>query len=164
MRTFMICGTVVILVTIWAHQAEAQSCSDLEAIANSEDLAQMQMDLRSAAVNLDRLADAVNSRVDSEIASAISAIEGSSRTLSGMSNAVSHLLAPSGVGSLVSGAIAVLERTVGAHGGITGVQADTWRLHETSALTSGASDAREAAEAIFQLQVDAGRQYSNQCN
>jgi len=120
------------------------------------------MDLRRAATNLERLADAVDRRVDREIESAIASIEASTRALEPMEDVVGHLL-PGNTGRLLTESLNLLRRTVGAHGGITGVQADTWRLHQTSALRGGASDARAAAEAIFQRQVEAGRQHSRQC-
>ncbi len=153
---------LVLAVASVPSRAESQSCAELKTIANSEGLAQMQMELRRAGAKLDRLAEVVDRRVDAEIKSAVSAIESSSRALTPLQEAVGSLL-PTGTSKLVDASIGILRRTVGASGGVTGLQADTWRLHQASALRSGAEDSRRAAEEVFQRQMQAGREYESRC-
>lgn len=163
MRPILLIVVMAMMVAAVPSSSVAQSCAELKTVANSEGLAQMQMELRRAGAKLDRMADAVDREVDAEIKSAVAAVEGSSRVLKPLQDAVGHLL-PSATSQLVDASLGVLRRTVGAQGGITGVQADTWRLHSSSALRSGADDSRRAAEAVFQRQTQAGRDYASRCS
>ena len=163
MRPILLIMVMALTVATVPSSAVAQSCAELKTISNSEGLAQMQMEFRRAGAKLDRMADAVDRRVDAEVKSAVATIEDSNRALKPLQDAVGHLL-PGATSELVDASLGVLRRTVGAQGGITGVQADTWRLHSASALRSGAEDSREAAEAVFQRQTQAGRDYAKRCS
>jgi hypothetical protein len=163
MRVLAITLAAGLLTATLAGAALAESrrpCPELQTVANSEDLAAMQMELRRSAVHLDLLAGAVDRRVDAEIDEAIATITESYEALETLRTAAGVLL---GHSDLLDVSLEVLRRTVGARGGITGLQADRWRLHETTALRSGAEDSREAAEAIFQQQAQARSEYRDRC-
>jgi hypothetical protein len=162
MRAFLYVALVGLGLAISPLAALAQSFPKLETIANSDGLASMQMELRRAGARLDRMAEAVDRRADKDIEAAIIQVKESREALEPLEELVGHLL-PEGSSMLFDVSIAILRRTVGARGGITGIQTDTWRLHEATALRSGAEDARRAAEAIFQEQTRAGREHRSRC-
>ena len=143
-------------------QGRSYTCDELAQIKDSMDLAQEQLDLRRAALALERMAGGVDEQVDAEIEAARTLVKQHREALEGWDDLVGLLL-PSGPSTLLSKSLQILDATVGEQGGLPAIAADSWRLHETTALRNGADDCRAAAESLFQLQVQAGRSLASHC-
>lgn len=158
------------------------SCQELHSIGEDTELAEVFMDSKKTAVNLQRLLDNMKRVVERDIQANIDSVrnfdmtslklmkDSADRTAAALAakSGLGKLAAATGIsfsaaGLITTASLAILEKTVGARGGITGIQQKGQLIRNVSVLESLIQSHQQNAEAIFQLQVQAKRLHQQHC-